>query len=149
MLTPSPTWRCPPQEDWFTDPDAVREKVGLLDEQPSTRRKEVGRQPGPAGQQTPGSALCSGGTARQAAGRPVLRPCRVPAAAAPSLPSFLVRFCEQCHAALHRLTPRPAGGVQDLLRELPRCGHGLGPMQALLLQGKGQAVDARPAGTAC
>lgn len=30
------------QEEWFTDPDGVRGKVGLLDEQPSTSRKEVG-----------------------------------------------------------------------------------------------------------
>ncbi|EFN58957.1 hypothetical protein CHLNCDRAFT_137543 [Chlorella variabilis] len=28
------------QEEWFTDPDGVRGKVGLLDEQPSTSRKE-------------------------------------------------------------------------------------------------------------
>ena len=32
---------CLPQEEWFSDPDAVRRKVGLVDEQPSTRRKEV------------------------------------------------------------------------------------------------------------
>ncbi len=30
------------QEEWFTDPDGVRFKVGLLDEQPSTSRKKVG-----------------------------------------------------------------------------------------------------------
>ncbi|PSC75961.1 putative E3 ubiquitin-ligase ARI8 [Micractinium conductrix] len=28
------------QEEWFTDPDAVRTKVGLVDEQPGTRRAE-------------------------------------------------------------------------------------------------------------
>lgn len=28
------------QEDWFTDPDAVQKKVGLVHEQPSTSRKE-------------------------------------------------------------------------------------------------------------
>jgi hypothetical protein len=29
------------QEEWFADPEAVQVKVGLVDEQPSTRRKEV------------------------------------------------------------------------------------------------------------
>lgn len=29
------------QEDWFGDPNAVRQKVGLIDEQPSTSRKEA------------------------------------------------------------------------------------------------------------
>lgn len=29
------------QEEWFGDPDAVRNKVGLIDEQPSTRRVEA------------------------------------------------------------------------------------------------------------
>ncbi len=29
------------QEEWFGDPDAVRNKVGLIDEQPSTRRAEA------------------------------------------------------------------------------------------------------------
>lgn len=49
MHTPTPSLCClrpALQEDWFGDPDAVRSKVGLLDEQPGSSRAEVRRRGG-------------------------------------------------------------------------------------------------------
>lgn len=115
-----------PQEEWFGDPDRVRAKVGLIDEQPSTRCKEVG---GHTRRGRAGRALRRAAPARAAAGHALFL-----SHTHTCLPHVL-RLHQPCMLCLPQPTAAPAGDVQDLFRGIPCGRHGLRPLQALLLQG--------------